>query len=110
MGKRIWTYDTCFEFYQRLITRFGIHRSWENIYWPKDRKHEFESFCTNFARVVGASEKAGPQLQLAWAITIQDKIHNMSFIETYYRNKVAALEAGFIDRSYLPSGVRLIYE
>lgn len=102
MGKRIWTYDTCFDFYSRLAERFGLHRSWGTVHWPDGKRHEFESFCTNFARVIGASEKAGPQVQLAWAITNQRKVEGLSFVEAYCRNKTAALEAGFIDRAYLP--------
>jgi hypothetical protein len=107
MGKRIWTYRIRFEFYCMLVERFGPHRKWDTMYWPKDRKHEFESFCVNFARVIGASEKGGPRTQLAWAITMQEKVDG--FVEVYFSNKVAALEAGFIDRAYLPDGFRAVF-
>ena len=109
MGKRIWTYGVCFEFYLRLMERFGPHIKWARKTHPAGKRYEFESFCINFAKVIGASEKAGPQMQLAWAVTNQEKIEGIGFTEVYIRNKAAALEAGFIDKSYLPSGLRILY-
>ena len=101
MAKRIWFYKDCLELYTRLVQHFGPHMEWETKNYPAGRKEEFEHFCADFARVIGASEKGGPGMQIQWAITKQETVQD-GHIPTHYRNKVAAFEAGFIDKSYLP--------
>jgi len=106
MGKRIWTYETCKELYVRLIQHFGTHMTWEKNQWPDERRGEYDSFCADFSRIIGASEKGGAQMQVNWAITKQEKV---DVDDTFYRNKAAAYEAGFIDKSYLPKTILCEY-
>jgi len=47
-------------------------------------------------------------MQVQWAVTKQEKV-GAEQIETHYRNKVAAIEAGFIDKSYMPKTTLLEY-
>jgi hypothetical protein len=86
------------------MQHFGPHMEWETKTYPNKRKDEYDAFCAYFARVMKVSEKAGPQSQIQWAITKQDTVRE-EYVETHYRNKVAALEAGFIDMSYFPSTI-----
>lgn len=105
MGKRIWELECNELLYERLVKMFGPCREWDTDNLPsKEKKEEYDKFCDSIAGSIGASSGEAVKQQIAWATTKQTTITE-SYVETWYRNKIAAFHNGFIDRDYLPKTI-----
>jgi len=111
MDKRIWTFDKAVMLYRLLVLYFGPYKDWELTTYPKrdpkDRE-QYEKFCDDMARLFGAKSGEAIKNQVAWATTEQTSIEG-GYIETWYRNSVAAKEAGFIGTELLPKTILCEY-
>ena len=91
--------------YRRIVENFGPHDTWDLRDYPNDEsKESFDEFCKNAAGMIGAKSADAVKNQIAWATTTQDEVGE-SHMETWYRNKVAAKEAGFITNKDMPKRV-----
>jgi hypothetical protein len=102
----IWTGDVRRVLYQRLVELFGPLSQWQRTNTPGGKQDaEFDQFCEDFARVVGANSAEAVRMQIRYAMPETDSgsIWEEGRARTAILNKAAALEAGFIENRHLPN-------
>ena len=94
--------------YSRLVQDFGPYNVWGAKIEPKDKKAHFDKVLAELA--IQFSKEAGHfilasavQAQVNWATTSQMEMKDPSRIRNFVLNKAAALDAGFISASELPT-------
>jgi len=108
MTEKIWTAPIVRQnLYTQLTKCFGNLDSWEGTSYPKARE-SFKKFCDSFAITVGAKSGEAVAQQIRWAITTQTNV-GREHMATYFGNKMAAIEAGFISKKDFPTRVRCQY-
>jgi hypothetical protein len=110
MGRTIkWTYERRFELYTQLVKRFGPYHTWGHKHYPKGKKAEYKQFLKNYAVIVTfltgqKTTSAAVGVQIGWAVyTAVDVAESMT--HNYFRNIVAAMDAGFILPSFWPNTI-----
>ncbi len=105
-----WTQEMRRSLYSRLVKDFGPYNAWGVKIEPKDRKDEFAKVLAELA--IQFSKEAGHfilasavQAQINWAITSEMEMKDPSRIRNFILNKAAALDAGFISASELPTRI-----
>ena len=103
-----WTQEMRRNLYSRLVNDFGPYNVWGAKIEPKDKKDEFAKVLAELA--IQFSKEAGHfilasavQAQINWATTSQMEMKDPSRISNFILNKAAALDAGFISASELPT-------
>jgi hypothetical protein len=105
----IWTGDVRRVLYRRLVEQFGPFDKWERASSPGGGNDEnFNQFCEDFARVVGAKsgEAVKHQIRFAMPESGSGSSYAGGHAQTAILNKAAALEAGFIENKHLPKILR----
>jgi hypothetical protein len=100
----IWTGDVRRTLYKQLVKRFGPYSTREKTSSPgRNLDTEYEEFCENFARTVGAKSgnAVAHQVRFAMPETTRGSTWERQ-AQTAILNKAAALEAGFIEDKHLP--------
>jgi hypothetical protein len=107
-NKMKWTQEMRRNLYARLVKDFGPYNVWGAKIEPKDKKDEFAKVLAELA--IQFSKEAGHfilasvvQAQINWATTSQMEMKDPSRISNFILNKAAALDAGFISASELPT-------
>lgn len=100
----IWTGDVRRVLYGRLVKEFGPLDDWEKTNAPgRGLDQQFQQFCDDFAKAVGAKSGEAVQHQIRFAMPETTKgSHWGRQTQTAILNKAAALEAGFIEDKHLP--------
>jgi hypothetical protein len=103
--RHIWTGDVRRVLYKQLVREFGALETWEKTNSPgKGRDKQFEKFCEQFAKVIGANSAKAVQHQIRFAMPETAKGSTWGrHAQTAILNKAAALEAGFIKDKHLPN-------
>ena len=103
-----WTQEMRRKLYSRLVKDFGPYNVWGAKIEPKDKQVQFEKVLAELA--IQFSKEAGHfilasavQEQINWATTSQMEMKDPSRIRDFVLNKAAALDAGFISASELPT-------
>ncbi len=103
-----WTQEMRRRLYSRLVKDFGPYNVWGAKIEPKDKKDEFYKVLADLAAQF--SNEAGHfvlasvvHAQINWATGSQKEMKDPSRIRHFILNKAAALEAGFISASELPT-------
>jgi hypothetical protein len=105
---KIWTMEIRLVLYRRLVEQFGAIDKWKETSSPGgDRNKEFDQFCEDFARVVGAKSGDAVKHQIRFAMPESVRgsgsiWKNGGHAPVAILNKAAALEAGFIEGKHLP--------
>jgi hypothetical protein len=103
MKTTIWTETKRHVLYELLVEDFGPHAKWELATAPsRERRAEYESFCTAFGELVGAKSGLAVRQQIAFAYQDMAGLKNQGMARTAVLNKAAADRMGFIDGSYYP--------
>lgn len=106
----IWTRAARDLLYEALVTRFGAHATWENGAWPSAaRRREFDEFCDEFAKLVGAKSGAAVKVQIGWGCGTTGEVGERHWDSSHSRNFVlnmaSAFEAGFVTHEDFPAVV-----
>lgn len=103
-----WTQEMRVKLYSRLVKDFGPYNVWGAKGEPKDKQVQFHKVLTELA--MEFSREAGHLIlanvvhaQINWATTSQKEMKDQSRIRNFVLNKAAALDAGFISASELPT-------
>jgi len=103
-----WTQEMRRKLYSRLVKDFGPYNVWGAKIEPKDKKVHFYKVIAELA--MQFSKEAGHFIiasavhaQINWATTSQKEMKDQSRIRNFVLNKAAALDAGFISASELPT-------
>jgi len=103
-----WTQEMRRKLYSRLVQDFGPYNVWGAKIEPKDKKVQFDKVLAELA--IQFSKEAGHfilasavRAQVNWATTSQMEMKDPSRIRNFVLNKAAALDAGFISASELPT-------
>jgi len=103
-----WTQEMRRKLYSRLVKDFGPYDVGEAKIKPKDKQVQFHNVLAELA--MQFSKEAGHfilasavQAQINWATTSQKEMLDQSHIRNFVLNKAAALDAGFISASELPT-------
>ncbi len=102
----IWTGDVRRVLYRRLVERFGAFDNWVGTSSPGPGHDEnFNQFCDDFARVVGAKSGDAVKHQIRFAMpeSAGGSVWQEGHARTAILNKAAALESGFIENRHLPN-------
>ena len=103
-----WTQKIRGELYSRLVKDFGPYSVWGAKIEPFGKKVQFYKVLAELATQF--SEEAGHIIpasavhaQIHWATTSPREMNNQFRIRNFVLNKAAALDAGFISASGLPT-------
>jgi len=103
-----WTQEMRRSLYSRLVKDFGPYNVWAAKIEPKDKRDEFYKVLAELT--MQFSKEAGHliladvvQTQINWATSSQKEMKDQSRIRNFILNKAAALDAGFISASELPT-------
>ena len=103
-----WTQEMRRKLYSRLVKDFGPYNVWGAKIEPKDKQVQIDKVLAELA--IQFSKEAGHlvlasavQEQINWATTSQLEMKDPSRIRNFVLNKAAALDAGFISASELPT-------
>ncbi len=102
----IWTGEVRRVLYSQLVKKFGPLDDWTGSSSPgRDLDREFDQFCDDFARAIGAETGKAVKHQIRFAMPKSPK--GSTWEEGHARsailNKAAALEASFIKNKHLPN-------
>jgi hypothetical protein len=107
-NKMKWSQEMRRSLYARLVKDFGPYNVWGAKIEPKDKKDEFYKVLAELAAQF--SKEAGHFIlasvvhaQINWATSSQKEMKDQSRIRNFILNKAAALDAGFISASELPT-------
>lgn len=105
-----WTQDCRRRLYSQLVAEIGPHHSWDAKIKPVTKRRQFNALLAVLAREFsqGAGEactESAIQQQINFATTTERLLRDKSLIRNFIVNKAAALEAGFILSSSLPSRI-----
>ena len=101
----IWTNINRKFLYTKLVEKFGPYKEWELKHTPKKNNKDYEEFCEEIAKIIGAKSGGAVSNQIDWALSVQENTIKESHITTWLRNKHIAKEAGFIDNSLIPKAI-----
>jgi hypothetical protein len=101
----IWTGDIRRVLYRRLIQRFGPYERWaKSNSSGGEHDKDFDDFCADFARAIGAKSGDAVKMQIRFAMPESPSGSTWErHAQTAILNKAAALEAGFIKDMHLPN-------
>jgi hypothetical protein len=109
-GQVKWTHELRKIVFARLTMEFGPHSNWggKDARYPQGNKDRFEAVKEELARylstLTGKSFVATSlEKQIDWACTAQNRVQDSGHARQFILNKAAALEAGFLQQSDLPS-------
>ena len=108
MAKRIWTFEKSLMLYKLVMLYFDAYETWATTSIPSKNSFDYDQFCKDMSDLFGAKSGEAVKNQIAWATTGQEKIDE-PYVETWYRNKVAAKEAGFISNKNMPKQILCEY-
>jgi hypothetical protein len=110
-----WTQEIREKLYSRLLRDFGPYNGWGAKIEPKGEKVQFykvlAELATQFSKEDGHLIYADVvHAQINWATTSQKEMKDQSRIRNFILNKAAALDAGFISASELPTRMTCEFE
>jgi hypothetical protein len=99
MKQRIWSTEARLLLYRLITERFGKFETWDG--GMPSNQQAFRKFLETFAKTVGANSGDAVMQQVRFALpeTQSGSTWDRPQAETAMRNKIAALDAGFIRRS-----------
>jgi hypothetical protein len=105
-NRHIWTFATRLTLFQQLVKRFGPYSEWERATLPGHGMNvDYDAFCADFARAVGARSADAVKHQIAFAMPIPEgSVHFQSPAQamTTMLCMAAAYEAAFITHANFP--------
>ena len=105
-----WTYKKRLKLYKALVNDFGPYKEWEILNTPTEkRKNEYDKFCNNIARTLGAESDIEIKVEIAYALSKNDIVYK-KHARAWFENKCAAMTAKFINDSYMPIEMTCVYE
>lgn len=106
MAKQVkWTRAARDRLFKRVVQKFGPFDTWETSNSPASaRQKEFDKFCADFAKTVGAKSGKAVKMQIRFGSPTTKR---SEWKAGHVRNAIlclaAALEAGFIGNKHLPN-------
>ncbi len=110
-SSHIWTGEILRSLYAELKARFGPLDGWEKTNSPgAGRDAEYDRFCNDIARQVGAASGDAVKLQVRFAMpeTANGSKWEDGHVRTAILNEAAALEEGFIGNKHLPESLHAV--
>ena len=96
--RRIWTVEKSLLLYQLLTEKFGPYSVWEQNCLPGRKQNaSYYEFCEIFSELIDVKSGTAVDQQIQFAIRPPPNGgYNHMHLATVMRNKICALEAGFI--------------
>jgi hypothetical protein len=91
--------------FERVVARFGAHSTWANVRSPgRGKDQEFDEFCDDFAKTVGAESGDAVKMQIAFGSPVTGQSNwDPSHARSAILCMAAAFEAGFISSADFPN-------
>lgn len=111
MADAKWTQDMRTIMFRRLVQQFGPYETWGRRTYPSNHKDEYRrtlhEIAGFFSALTGETLRASAvELQIKYGYTPQGEIKEQGRVRTWILNKSAAMDAGFIKTSELPTNLR----
>lgn len=107
-SKRVkWTMDMRIDLYNILTEKLGPFKQWpvKDKVFNNKKKDLYKELAISMSLKSNNGKPISEdavEMQICWAVTNQEKIEG-AHMETFFQNKAAALECGFIDKDSLPT-------